>query len=112
MTTPENPLIDPITEFANKIGIKTTAGWEALQVAVANTLLLDRKQQDYGPGNMNAFGLFGVVVRMTDKFERLKTLFSKKRNRVLNESMRDTFRDISNYATIAILLDTHRWPKE
>ncbi|MCY0865420.1 MAG: helix-turn-helix transcriptional regulator [Sulfobacillus sp.] len=36
--------------------------------------LMVRKQQDYGPGNINAFGELGLVVRLSDKIERLKHL--------------------------------------
>lgn len=139
------------------LGIVTSAGKEALLVALENVQLLDKKQRDYGPHNISAFGLFGVVVRMNDKNERFKNLkgfgreqkaalkkfnevtqllskhwhelsmlqiadrlddamtqfkilFAKKRKPAINEKLRDTFRDISNYATIALLLDAGKWP--
>lgn len=144
-------------ELVKRLGLKTTAGREALRVAVENVQLLDAKQQDYGPHNISAFGLFGCVVRMNDKVERFKNLqgfdreqkaalkkfnevnallsknwhkfsmievannlddamtqfkvlFAKKRKPAINEKLRDTFRDISNYATIALLLDAGKWP--
>jgi hypothetical protein len=50
---------------------------------------------------------------MNDKMERLKTLFNKgRRKRAINESIVDTFRDISNYAIIALMLELGRWPNE
>jgi hypothetical protein len=148
-----------LLEWAAGLGLKTLAGREALRVAIENVQLLDRKQQDYGPANISAFGLFGCVVRANDKVERLKNLknygreqkaamkklrevinhlerdwhklnilqtldhledamtqfkvlFAKKRKPVINETLRDTFRDISNYAIIALLLDSGRWPTE
>jgi len=74
---------------------------------------MDQKQQDYGPRNISGFGTFGVVVRMNDKFERLKSLFNKgRRRRAVNESIIDTFRDISNYATIALMIETNQWPMD
>ncbi len=93
--------------------LKTKAAKEFLRVAMANAILMDRKQQDYGPGNISSFGMFGVVVRMNDKMERLKTLLGKgKRRRASNEPITDTFRDISNYGSIALMLDLERWPNE
>ena len=94
------------------IGLKTQTGLNALKVALENIVLFDLKQRDYGPANITGFGLFGVVVRMNDKFERLKHLFNKgRRRRAINESIRDTFRDISNYGIIAQLLDSDQWPE-
>lgn len=103
-----------LSVIADKIGLKTNAGREFLRVVVANARLMDRKQQDYGPGNIAGFGSFGVTVRMNDKLERLKTLFGKKgrKTTVVNESITDTYRDISNYGSIALLLELGRWPKE
>jgi hypothetical protein len=94
------------------IELKTQAGLNALKVALENVVLLDKKQLDYGPANIIGFGLFGVVVRMNDKFERVKHIFNKtgRKRRAVNESVRDTFRDIANYSTIALLLDTNSWP--
>lgn len=83
---------------------------EFLRVCLENAKLFDRKQTDYGPRNISGFGTFGVIVRMNDKFERLKTLMSKKRRKPQNESVMDSLRDISNYANIAILLETNHWP--
>ena len=74
-------------------------------------MLLDKKNQDYGPRNVSGFGPFGIVVRMNDKFERLKTLFAKGRKRkAVNENVLDTFSDISNYGIIAELLEKNEWP--
>src|SRR6266487_824977 len=146
-----------LEQLAESLNLKTIAGKEALRVAIENCQLLDRKQLDYGPHNISAFGLFGCVVRLNDKVERFKhlkgysteqkaamrklreviklfqhnwhlltllqtldhlddamtqfkILFAKKRKPAINEKLRDTFRDISNYAVIALLLDSGRWP--
>jgi len=93
-------------------GIETIAGREFIAIALENAVLMDRKQRDYGPGNIAGFGTFGVVVRMNDKFERIKHLFLNRRKRATNESIRDSFKDISNYAIIALMLDSGKWPKE
>jgi hypothetical protein len=70
--------------------------------------LFDKKQHDYGPGNIADFGEFGVLVRVNDKFNRLRNLITKKRD-AANESIDDTWMDISVYAVIALLLRHNEW---
>ena len=65
--------------------------------------LLIRKQRDYGHRNITDFGEFGVLVRVNDKVSRLKNLLGNGRTPV-NESIDDTWRDIANYAIIALML--------
>lgn len=102
-----------LDSLAKGLGLTTQAAKESLTIALENVLLIDKKQQDYGPRNISGFGTFGVIVRMNDKFERLKTIFGKgKSRRARNESVIDTFRDLSNYAIIAHLVHTDKWPKE
>lgn len=112
-TTLNNTAID--------LDIDTDAGRKALAIALANIQLLDKKQQDYGSKNISSFGLFGVIVRLNDKFERLKklTLSTDASGNVClclktasNESIADTFKDISNYSIIAEMLMTNKWPNE
>jgi len=101
------------TDMAEQLGIKTPAAKTFIRYALANALLMDRKQSDYGPKNISGFGTFGVVVRMNDKHERLKTLFNKsRRSKAANESIEDTFRDICNYAIIAHMVERGEWPNE
>jgi len=100
-------------EMCTALQIKTIAGREALRITLENIKLLDQKQLDYGSRNISGFGIFGVVVRMNDKFERIKNLFnSGRRRRAANESIRDSFKDIANYAVIAEMLETGKWPQE
>jgi len=102
-----------IEDLTAALGIKTEAAKTFVHFALANALLMDRKQQDYGPRNISGFGTFGVTVRMNDKMERLKTLFNRgRRARAVNESIEDTFRDISNYAIIALMIERNEWPNE
>jgi hypothetical protein len=103
-----------INKLCELLDIKTVAGKEYVVYVLANSLLMDRKQQDYGPKNIAGFGTFGVLVRMNDKFERLKTLFGKGkvRKRARNESVEDSLRDLANYAVIALLLERGEWPNE
>ena len=82
-------------------------------IALEMAGLLAQKQLDYGPGNINnAFGgpINGLLVRMGDKFERLKHLYST--NTTPNfEAKEDSFKDLANYAIIAIMVERGLWPK-
>ena len=73
--------------------------------------LLISKQHDYGHGNITAFGLKGVLVRLSDKIERLNNLKSKK-SKAKNESMLDTLRDIVGYCVIALMLNDETFDLE
>lgn len=66
--------------------------------------LLVSKQHDYGHGNITSFGMKGVLVRLSDKVERLINLKSKK-SKAQNESVVDTLRDIVGYCVIALMLN-------
>jgi hypothetical protein len=72
--------------------------WDSGQMAA----LLASKQHDYGHGNITAFGLKGVLVRLSDKVERLINLKSKEAR---NESTLDTLRDVVGYCVIALMLN-------
>lgn len=61
------------------------------------------KQHDYGHGNILAFGEYGVLVRCSDKLERLKNLL-KRGVEPENESVIDTWRDLCGYAILALML--------
>lgn len=100
-----------IIDLSAKLGIETAAAKDFVSFALANTLLMDRKQQDYGPENIAEFGSFGCIVRMSDKHKRLKQLYNNgKRRKVQCETIEDTFRDISNYSIIATMVEQSKWP--
>ncbi len=99
-----------IQDLAKQLGLKTEMGLEALKIALANIQTLDRKQQDYGPGNISAFGELGLLVRCNDKIERLKNLWATGRlNDPENESTTDSWLDLSNYGIIATLIRLGIW---
>jgi hypothetical protein len=62
--------------------------------------ILVRKQNDYGHENINAFGLVGLAVRISDKIARYRNLDGRD-NQVANESYLDTLKDMVGYAVIA-----------
>ena len=87
------------------------AVWEVMD-DIGNLLIT--KQLDYGPGNINnAHGgpINGLLVRIGDKFERLKNLFGKEVKPNF-ESIEDSFKDLANYAVIGILVQKGKWPKQ
>ena len=87
-----------------------SAVWEVMD-EIGNLLIT--KQSDYGPGNVNnAFGgpINGLLVRIGDKFERLKNLF-KSGSLPKHESVEDSFKDMANYAVIALMVQRGTWPK-
>lgn len=65
--------------------------------------LLISKRLDYGPGNLCEFGDFGVLVRVSDKFHRLKNLH-KAGTEPANEAVTDTWQDIAGYAILALMM--------
>lgn len=88
--------------------------YDALTISNSNIALLVRKQKDYGPKNIsNAPGgpLNGLRVRMFDKLARINNLIETGATPE-NESLRDSFMDIANYATIALMVLDNKWDKE
>lgn len=93
-------------DLCTRIGVLAAQGlgshkaWdtEAMQT------ILTRKQHDYGHDNINAFGIIGVAVRISDKIARYKNLVTKSSNG-LNESLEDTLVDMVGYAVIARMLE-------
>lgn len=108
-----DPLLaaETVDKVYNQLQLKTFTARKMLVLALRLVLLFDRKQQDYGPGNIADFGTYGVVVRMNDKFRRIAHLYKVRRRRPANESILDSFIDIADYALIAYLLETGEWPK-
>ena len=79
------------------------------------------KMLDYGKGNISVgtdlqteeevkLALTGLFFRMNDKVQRIKNLVALSQEvHVTNESVEDTFRDLSIYAIIAQIVGTGRW---
>lgn len=68
-----------------------------------NLKLVTKKQKDYGPENILAFGVLGVLVRLSDKVSRLENLL-KKGGGPMFESVQDTYSDIMGYCLIGRML--------
>ena len=73
---------------------------------IANELVdtLKRKNHDYGNSFeklMDEFGDITVLIRLSDKLERLKSLQNKEA-KVTDESKKDTLLDIAGYSLLAL----------
>ena len=87
----DEPIPYTVTDFADHHKI-------ALEIVE----LLDRKRADYGTENIKKFGSYGVLVRVSDKVERLINL-SKRNDKPNFESVEDSWRDIAGYAILALI---------
>ena len=100
---PKQSVSSSNTEFAFHV-------WEIMD-EIGNLLIT--KQMDYGPGNINnAHGgpINGLLVRIGDKFERLKNLY-RHGSTPKHEPIEDSFKDMANYAVIALMIQRGKWPK-
>ena len=83
-------------------------------IAAEAAALLIKKHQDYGPDNINnapGGAMNGLIVRLHDKMERLKTLITGNKTPKY-ESIEDTLIDMLNYALIGLMVQRGKWPKK
>ena len=79
--------------------------------------LFAKKQHDYGPGNISMGGnkelsLLALAIRMNDKVQRLlNILHNNKGETTVEESLKDTFQDLSVYGVIAQIVSNDKWGK-
>jgi hypothetical protein len=88
------------------------------EIFMEDMALLRAKGHDYAGNedclaNLRKHGLYGIVVRLSDKFSRLESLAKQGwgKAEVKDESVRDTLRDIRNYAFLAELFIDGEPPK-
>lgn len=62
-----------------------------------------RKNHDYGSDSLISFGNYGILIRMSDKFDRLKSFYKNGKLEVEDEKLEDTLKDCINYAMYMIL---------
>lgn len=75
--------------------------------------VLLKKHRDYGPRNIaDAPGgaLNGLRVRIHDKIARINNLVDRHSD-PMYESIEDSFKDLANYAIIALLVLRDKWDK-
>lgn len=102
---------DVIDDIMRLLGCTEELTRDFIRFTLENIQLFDRKQHDYGARNIAGYGTFGVIVRMSDKHARLQSLFHKKRRPRVQESIDDSLKDISNYSTIARMVERKVWPQ-
>lgn len=73
------------------------------QIAKEIADLLDKKRKDYGTENIKKFGTKGVLVRVSDKVERLINLTWETDKEPNFESVEDTWKDIAGYAILGLI---------
>jgi len=102
---------------------------EFIKIALEDIKTFDKKQHDYGSGNIGDFQELGVLVRANDKMQRLKNLMDKRmlsatkpmkeklnqeyvdKIEIANESISDSWLDLSVYGIIARMCRNGVWPK-
>ena len=65
--------------------------------------LARNKNHDYGNDSLKSFGNLGILIRISDKVDRLKTFQKKGILNVKDEKIEDTLKDIINYAIYMIM---------
>ncbi len=111
-------LIPLVKEMEEKFPQMTT---EFKDIMINNYVVFLKKQHDYGPYNISMntnlqtqedkiLSLTGLVVRINDKVSRLVNLILKNKNSK-NESVYDTFLDLSVYGIISMIVLNNKWGK-
>lgn len=97
-----------ISAIADQLGLQTHQARECLKHVLENVQVIDAKQLDYGPSNIENTGEIGCAVRAQDKVSRLLHLLLKS-TAPKNESIEDSWRDLANYSTIALVVREGAW---
>ena len=78
--------------------------------------IYEKKNHDYGNSFGETYkdlGIISAVTRISDKFNRLKTLAKGKNNLVNDESLEDTLLDMANYCIMTkMCLDSDKKESE
>ena len=111
-TCNENESRNIVIDLMDSLGLKQDITAEYLVRALKCAVLFDKKQHDYGPDNIAQFGDLGVLIRLNDKIQRLKTLMlSGEQPEFTNEAFTDTWMDIHVYGVIGLMCLDGSWPK-
>lgn len=97
-----------------KESLEESFKYDATRIYQDALSVLIKKQSDYGPKNISQSPggpLNGLRVRMWDKISRINHLLDSGATPE-NESLRDSFLDLMNYAAIAQMVLDGNWPDE
>lgn len=87
------------TENVNKIT-------QHMNICKELNYIYERKNHDYGDSfteTYNDLGLVSCLTRISDKFNRLKTLSKVKKTSVSDETIDDTLLDMANYCIMTYM---------
>ncbi|WP_028124748.1 nucleotide modification associated domain-containing protein [Eremococcus coleocola] len=76
------------------------------EITTEMTDLYKRKNADYGDSftqSLDEFGVIAGVVRLSDKMNRIKALTKNDSQQVKDESIKDTLKDLANYAIMTLM---------
>ena len=77
-------------------------GCSSKYIIETNKNLFIRKNTDYG-NSFEDFGFLGIMVRLNDKINRMKSLCNKSKEEVNDESFIDTVQDLYNYTLLGLM---------
>ena len=77
-------------------------GYSSKYIIETNKNLFIRKNTDYG-NSFEDFGFLGIMVRLNDKINRMKSLCNKSKEEVNDESFIDTVQDLYNYTLLGLM---------
>ena len=75
------------------------------QIVLELNKLYEEKNADYGNSFTNTRNKFdnAILIRLNDKLSRLETLIMTGNQRVMDESIDDTLKDLANYALMELV---------
>jgi len=75
--------------------------------------LSKKKNSDYGCNSLIKYGNKGMLIRVSDKIDRLDNLIWKKnKSKVNDEKVNDTLMDIINYCTYMVMQNNNKLENE
>lgn len=98
-----------IQDLYTKLGLQDPLSKKFLAVMLTAAKVFDYKQQRYGPANIAKFGETGVMIRVSDKGERIVNLW-RTGQVPTDESIEDSWGDTMVYSAIALMCRWGWWP--
>lgn len=107
-------------EYCRRLYPEMITEFENIQSEMFQTFC--KKQRNYGPGNISVgtslstkddvkLALTGLFFRLNDKIQRIKQLVVLGQPDEVEESIQDTYEDLSVYGIIAQIVQRDKWAK-
>lgn len=112
ISKPKPPAILP--KGVNTLPVMNQIDVDVYDIVEELAELLLSKHKDYGPTNISRApggALNGLRVRIHDKIARINNLLDSGKNPT-HESLEDSFKDLANYAIIALMVTRGKWPEK